>query len=152
MKGRKPKPSHLKVISGNPGKRPITSNPQPKPFSLDAKPPKWIGKYGQELWQARAPELIELGILTRADLPMWSILCCTWNMFRKALEILNRDGLTTVDERGLPRKNPIWTLYNSAAKDFSKLAQEFGMTPVSRQRLDVRQPVQAHNPWEDLVK
>ncbi len=72
-------------------------------------------------------------------------------MFREALEILNREGLSVKDERGLPRKNPAWTLYNSAAKDFSKLAQEFGMTPVSRQRLDVRQPVQAHNPWEDLV-
>jgi len=150
MKGRKPKPSHLKVISGNPGKRPIRTNPQPQPMSFD-EPPKWIGKYGQELWKDRAPELIELGILTKADLPMWSILCCTWNMFREALELLNRDGLRTVDERGLPRKNPVWTLYNNAAKDFSKLAQEFGMTPVSRQRLDVRQPVKGENPWERLV-
>ena len=151
MKGRKPKPSHLKLISGNPGKRTIPANPQPQPMSFD-EPPKWVGKYGQEIWNARAPELVELGILTKADRPMFEILCCTWNMFREALEILNRDGLTTVDERGLPRKNPIWTLYNSAAKDFSKLAQEFGITPVSRQRLDVRASGQAHNPWEDLVK
>ncbi len=151
MKGRKPKPSHLKVISGNPGKRPIPENPQPKTLSLDEKPPNWIGKYGQELWEARAPELIELGILTKADRPMFEILCCTWNMFREALEIMNREGLSVKDERGLPRKNPIWTLYNSAAKDFSKLAQEFGMTPVSRQRLDVRASVQGENPWDRLV-
>jgi len=63
----------------------------------------------------------------------------------------NSASLSAKDDRGLPRKNPVWTLYNSAAKDFSKLAQEFGMTPVSRQRLDIRQPVKGENPWERLV-
>jgi len=150
MRGRKPKGPNLKLISGNPGKRPIPTNPQPNVLSLDAEPPAWIGKYGREFWKEEAPELIELGVLTEADLPMWSILCCTWNMLRRSLESLDQDGLTTKDERGLPRKNPAWTLFNSAAKDFSRLAQEFGMTPLSRQRLDVKPPVQEDDPWADF--
>ena len=40
-RGRKPKPTHLKVLAGNPGKRPLPKN-EPKPKPIAPRCPQWL--------------------------------------------------------------------------------------------------------------
>jgi len=61
----KPKPTNLKILEGNPGKRPLNlAEPQPE---LGAKCPDWLSARGQTEWQRLAPVLENCGLLTLAD-------------------------------------------------------------------------------------
>ena len=42
MRGRKPVPTHLKLIKGNPGKRALGSEPQPQRLEQVPEPPAFL--------------------------------------------------------------------------------------------------------------
>jgi P27 family predicted phage terminase small subunit len=61
----KPKPTNLKILEGNPGKRPLNlAEPQPE---VGVICPDWLSDRGQQEWQRLAPVLENCGILTAAD-------------------------------------------------------------------------------------
>ena len=65
-RGRKPKPTAVKKLQGNPGKRPLNKR-EPKPKS-DVKRPYGLGSGLQDrFWKEHAPELERIGILTGVD-------------------------------------------------------------------------------------
>ena len=49
MAGRKPKPTSLKVLEGNPGKRQLNPN-EPKPDASVPKCPAWLSKEAKREW------------------------------------------------------------------------------------------------------
>jgi hypothetical protein len=67
MAGRKPKPHHLKVVTGNPGRRPMGAAPAELPGAIER--PRLLGKRkphmkrARELWAEKAPTLTALRIL-----------------------------------------------------------------------------------------
>lgn len=54
--GRPPKPTHLKVIAGNPGKRALPTN-EPQPELRDLEPPRDLDEDEQREWDRIAPLL-----------------------------------------------------------------------------------------------
>lgn len=74
VRGAKPKPAHLRLIEGNPGKRPITPDPAadlPEGHDNGLEPPRKLKKRQQELWNAY---IRRAGWLTAFDVPrafMW---------------------------------------------------------------------------------
>ena len=56
MRGRKPTPTALKVLHGNPGKRKLPVN-EPSPREGTADPPEWLEPEAQETWRNIAREL-----------------------------------------------------------------------------------------------
>jgi hypothetical protein len=71
MKGRKPKASIIKLVTGNPGRRPVPGN-EPTPEGRPIKPPKLKGR-AAELWDQVAgyPWLTEADSFT---LHIWAQL------------------------------------------------------------------------------
>ena len=66
MRGRKPKPTRLKVITGNPGKRPLNlDEPMPEPIVPDFPPE--LSPAAQIEWHRLAGELGKLRVLTNLD-------------------------------------------------------------------------------------
>ena len=61
MKGRRPKPTHLKVISGNPGKRPLNLH-EPKPAPAMPTCPAHLNPSAKEEWKRLARQLYHLGL------------------------------------------------------------------------------------------
>ena len=59
--GRKPKPTSLKVLEGNPGKRALNDT-EPKPEKKAPKCPTWLNKEAKKEWKRIATELEALGI------------------------------------------------------------------------------------------
>ena len=63
--GRPPKPTYLKVLEGNPGKRPLNEN-EPKPKPSAPKCPAWLSPVCQRqlkndpLWQSKTAPPMEL--------------------------------------------------------------------------------------------
>lgn len=64
-----PVPFPLKLLRGNPGKRPMRPEPQPQIAADVPEPPSFITGYAADEWWRTAPELHRLGLLTRIDVP-----------------------------------------------------------------------------------
>jgi phage terminase small subunit len=66
MNGRKPKPTHLKLVTGNPGRRPLNDcEPQPE-IALPPVPPELCDDAKLE-WDRVSFELHRAGLLTKVD-------------------------------------------------------------------------------------
>lgn len=50
MRGRKPKPTNLKILEGNPGKRPLNLK-EPKPLQIAPECPKWLKTLAKDIWE-----------------------------------------------------------------------------------------------------
>jgi phage terminase small subunit len=61
-KGRKPKPTILKLLEGNPGKKPLNMN-EPKPEMTAPECPSWLEAEAQEEWHRMSEQLYGMGVL-----------------------------------------------------------------------------------------
>ena len=73
-RGRKPKPTALKLLEGNPGKRPLNDR-EPVPLKGDIKCPDWLLPEAKKEWKRLAPALEAMGVLTMADLTAFEGYC-----------------------------------------------------------------------------
>jgi phage terminase small subunit len=64
-----PVPFPLKVLRGNPGKRPMKFEPRPEQHADVPEPPAFITGYAADEWWRTASELHRLGLLIRIDVP-----------------------------------------------------------------------------------
>lgn len=134
-KGRKPKPDALKELSGNPGHRPLNANaPKPTTRRVD-RMPRGMSEGARRLWRQLSGDLVEIGLLTDADLPAFVLMAEHYGLARRALVEIAEAGLTTTDEAGLVRKHPLLQVWRDNSTAFRAYATEFGLTPSSRSRV-----------------
>lgn len=142
MRGRKPKPTRLKVIEGNPGRRRLPKNePKPSP-SLKIAAPSILKGAALEEWNRIVGELIRMGVMTGLDTGALAGYCLAWGRLQLAQtvldEIAERDpaaALMVRTSNGTPIHNPFLSIAQKAAAEMLKFAAEFGMTPAARVRL-----------------
>ena len=141
--GKRPKPSHLKVITGNPGKRALpTAEPRPRP-SLP-EPPDHLNADALEEWQRVAPLLFQLGLLTAIDRGTLAAMCQAYGRWiqaeRALLKMAGNDpltgGLLMKTSNGNAIQSPLVGTANKAAADYVRYATEFGLTPSARSRVE----------------
>lgn len=139
-KGRKPKPSWMKVIDGNPGKRDIPEA-EPEPFRPAKAPraPSHLDKMAQAEWRRVVPELMRLGLFTVVDGAMLEAYCASYSTWRKACDTLEElgDVYESVGKNGnrMWRARPEVAIANEALRQMRAFASEFGLSPVARVRL-----------------
>jgi P27 family predicted phage terminase small subunit len=90
--GRKPKPTALKLLNGNPGKRALNTNEPTLTPLIDAEPPRYLGKAARMEWQRLAPQLVAVGLLSEADLALFATYCSAWGDLLEAEKKLRRGG------------------------------------------------------------
>jgi len=64
MRGRRPKPTRLKVLIGNPGKRPLNSNEPHPEVALPDCPPE-LGPVARQEWERMTAQLAPLRAVIR---------------------------------------------------------------------------------------
>lgn len=134
-RGRKPKPTAMKQLQGNPGKRPLNKR-EPKPKTPVKRPYK-LGKGLQDrFWKEHAPELERLQILTGIDSAAFRLMAEHYSFAVQAAQELREEGLT-VDGREGKKKNPKAQIFKDNSLAFKSFATEFGMTPSARARLSL---------------
>lgn len=138
MQGRRPKPTAIKDLAGNPGKRPL-NNQEPKPGKLTRTPPVpgHIRGVARQEWRRMAKTLNQLGLLTEIDLPALEMYCQMYGRWVEAEERVRDMGMIVKTNNGNPIQNPYLAVANRAAKDMKSMLVEFGMTPSSRSRVQV---------------
>ena len=135
MRGRKPVPSAIRRLAGNPGHRAI---PDELPAPSGAPEiPDYLSAEARKEWARITDELSDLGILSRVDRAAIGLYCQAWERWRVAESALETEGLVIKAPSGYPVPNPYIAIANKALAAMKSLLVEFGLTPSSRTRLHV---------------
>jgi P27 family predicted phage terminase small subunit len=131
--GRKPTPTALKIVQGNPGKRPLPQH-EPRP-PVGAEMPDWLSDEAKAHWPMVAAQLTEAGILTEIDAQALALYCEAFARWRHANEQVVKFGPVVKAPSGFPVQSPFLAICNKAWDQMMKALIEFGMTPSSRSRV-----------------
>ena len=149
-RGRPPKPTKLKILTGNPGKRPLNDH-EPKPASVAPTCPHWLDTEAKKKWKALIPELERMGLATAVDGDTLACYCQAWAEFRVATETLKKDGRTTFGGTGGMKPHPCIAMQRSAWKAIKEFASLFGLDPSSRSRLSIPGTQEEKDELEDFL-
>lgn len=157
QRGRKPKPTHLKLVTGNPGNRPLNKR-EPKPKRALPRPPGHLSDEALTEWRRVTPELMALGILTACDRSVLASYCQAYGRWVQAEDALAAEAMvrggpavlafTVVTAKGNVIQNPLVGIANKAAADMVRYAAEFGMTPSARSRITTGAAADDEDPAE----
>ena len=140
MKGRKPKPTHLKIATGNPGKRPLNSREPKAEPDLPTCPAHLLPSAKAE-WKRLARELYSLGVITRLDRATLAAYCQAYGRWVEAEKKLKDTPGILKMPSGYIQMNPWLTIATKQMELMQRFATELGMTPSSRSRAEtVRRP------------
>ena len=134
MRGPKPTPTSLRILRGNPGRRPLNTS-EPKPPAADLDPPTWLDGAAVEEWRRLAPMLNKLGLLTEVDSQAFAAYCQTWARWREAEDKIKEFGMVIKGRGGYPIISPFVAVANRAMNQMKAFLIEFGMTPSARSRV-----------------
>lgn len=154
MVGRKPKPTKLHILNGNPSrlnlKEKIKNEPKPEGALIVCPDYLVEDEIACTEWNRLAPELYKLGLLTIADQIAFELYCSQYSIYREALLIINKEGLTTNNIRDGFKALPEVTIAREAAKSIKSLCAEFGLTPSSRGRMSITPDKPDESPMKKL--
>lgn len=149
--GRKPKPTALKLLQGNAGKRGLPKNePAPEALSEVPSPPDWMGEIAASIWRQIAPWLVETKIMAATDLHNLECFCVAYQRWREAQDDIDRAGLVVPGARGGVVKNPACTVANESMRQVATFGAALGLDPASRARLKPASAGEKKNPFELL--
>ena len=152
MAGRKPKPTKLKRLEGNPGKRKMNTK-EPDPGTENPNCPTWLLPEAKREWRRLAPKLNQMGVLTEADRATFAAYCQAYARWWEANKHIERDGSVFSTEKGYQQQSPWVGIANTNHRLMMQAAAEFGLTPSSRSRIIADfEPNKAGDDMEDLLR
>ena len=147
MRGRRPKPTHLRIVQGDAGKvgrkklEEKAAREAKIPPALPMPPPELLDDAKVE-WGRIATQLHAAGLLTAVDRGALAACCQAYARWMQAERILadlqKRDpifqGLMIRTAKGHLVQNPLVGTANKSMGDYVRFCTEFGLTPSSRTR------------------
>ena len=136
MRGRKPKPTAIKVLAGNPGRRPVNkAEPRFHVPERTPSPPAFLSASAAEVWRDLGKLLRDAGLFTVVDryaLAMFCVVTARWMEAERELQMVS---LVVTAESGNLYQNPWLHVANKAWGQMRQMLSEFGLTPAERSRL-----------------
>lgn len=143
-RGRKPVPTHLHLVRGNPSKKRLPKKEDEIPVVIEEiTPPPFLSDDAKVEWGRMIGALVTLKLASQLDRAALAAYCQAYGRWAQA-----ERALATMRERdphsaGLLVKttgenivqNPLVGVANKAMGDMVRYAAEFGMTPSARARL-----------------
>ena len=134
QRGRKPKPTAIKELEGNPGKRELNQN-EPKPKENAPKCPAWLDAEAKKEWKRVSKRLEEIGVLTEVDMAAFAGYCEAYSRWKDAEEFISKHGTIFKTPSGYWQQVPHVSIAQTYLKIMIKFCEQFGMTPSSRSRI-----------------
>lgn len=134
MAGRPRKPTMLKLVTGNPGRRPVNSR-EPKPQGNLVDGPDWLTDTQRQSWNY-AIQCAPYGLLKRLDRSVLVTWVVAEDLHRQAVEKLNKGALLIKTPNGMPIQSPYLSIINKQALLMLRAASEMGFTPASRSKVE----------------
>ncbi len=144
-RGRKPTPTHLKLVRGNPGKRALPKKGDEIPVVIEeVSPPPFLSDDAKVEWGRMMQALVALKLVSSLDRAAFAAYCQAygrWAQAERALATMrerdpNAAGLLVKTTGDNIVQNPLVGIANKAMADMVRYAAEFGMTPSARVRLN----------------
>lgn len=155
--GRRPQPSSLKALRGNPSKT-KPNKFEPKPPKGDVVKPAALSQVAGRVWDELAPVAIAMGTLTPADVWAFKTLCelqASLDMASAAKDAPEFAPFTVSDDfNGAPKMgvHGALNLELKYAPVIRAYYEKFGLEPAGRARISL--PPQAGEPenkWAGLL-
>lgn len=152
-RGRKAKPTAVKRLGGNAGKRKLPDSEPVFPESDDLlSPSPWLDKLAQAEWKRIAPTLMPLGLLTIVDRAALEGYCQAYSRWRMAEAVIQKQGLCFKTPKGYVQQRPEVSIAQQYLHKMHSLAAEFGFTPASRTRVQGKKPGRDGDDLDDYLK
>lgn len=150
QRGRKPKPTAIKALEGNPGKRKLNQN-EPKPEKRAPRCPSWLEPEAKKEWRRMVKKMEHLGILTEVDMAAFAGYCQAYARWREAEEFISKHGSIVKTPSGYWQQVPQVSIAQSYLKIMTRFCEQFGLTPSSRSRIVVEQTNDSNDPMELML-
>lgn len=146
-----PKPTALKLVEGNKGKRALNKQEPDPTYLSDLTPPGWLAPAAAEVWNEVAPKLRAAKVLTEIDVQLLAMGCVAIAQHRQAARRTGEDLVKSKIVEGKDGEpsyvgehvNPWLIVQSMSFKQAMAVFQQFGMSPAARTRIAI-------NPQEDL--
>lgn len=146
MAGRTPKPSALKLVNGNPGKRAGNAK-EPEPNLLDVsqlEPPAHLPEEIAAVWRELAPKLQRAKVLSELDTHLLEMTAASIATYRLTMaKTAGGKVMMRNEETGSVSLSPWSMLQSMSFKQAMAALQQWGATPAARSRVMV-------DPQQDL--
>lgn len=137
MPGPPPKPTALKLINGNPGKRGVNKQ-EPDPEHLSAEhsaAPAWLDARAKAVWDEIVPPLQKAKLVAVIDVQHLALGCVALAQYRLAVERAGED-LVHAAKGQKGESLSAWLIVQSMAfKQATAVLRDFGMSPAARTRI-----------------
>ena len=133
-RGRKPKPTAMKELEGNPGKHPLNTS-EPKPNKKAPACPKWLEPEAKKEWRRLAKQMEAIGILTEVDMAAFAGYCQAYARWKEAEEFITQHGDMVRTPNGYLQQVPQVSIAQTNLKIMLKFCEQFGLTPSARSRM-----------------
>ena len=136
MRGRKPKPTLLKLLSGS--RRPINPN-EPLPEGDLYAPPADLTEREKEIWRTAIAEAPK-GLLRRLDGHLFRLWVEAWATRQEAREMMisapsSSRLVIKSAKKGVLVKSPYQSIVDQQTRIIRGLTGELGFSPASRSRI-----------------
>ena len=135
-RGRKPKPTKLKELNGNAGKRALNKNEPKFDQITNIEPPEQLESLAVEMWQRVVTPVGAQDPLTHWGFEKVVAVFTAYGPWRPAQDKINNYGVVVPHpETGVLQKNPAVTVMNETARQLVTFGSLLGLDPASRTRL-----------------
>lgn len=148
--GRKPIPTPIKMLRGNPGRRPLPEG-EPKPPAKLPSPPPELSDAAKREWWRMGRKLLAAGIMTELDGPMLASIVVPYTRWLEMQALLAKSSVLLKKPDGSLYVNPLVRIARECQDQFTRALAEFGMSPSSRSRVKADAP-KAVDPFETFLK
>ncbi len=144
------KPTKLKILQGNPGKRALNKN-EPEFKTCIPEAPSYL--YGDALkeWDNLAKLLASKGLLSEADAAELANYCLCIQEIAEATEDIKQNGFWEKTTNGNMIQRPSVGTRHQAMDRCHKFLIQFGMTPASRSSISADTLENKEDPFAILI-
>lgn len=139
-RGTKPQPTRLKLLRGNPGKRPLNER-EPQPKGRLPACPQYLTGAARTAYARFGKQLTACGVATAMDAVALEGLCASYALYLEALAKVIEHGPVWMEkgQSKIPKfaYSPYWAVKNREWQNVWAVLREFGMTPSSRTAIEI---------------
>ena len=150
MKGAKPKATVFKLVTGNPGRRPLNAR-EATPKVVIPDPPAMLDELALAEWHRVTPLLAEVGLITRLDRAVVAGYCMAFSRWMECERMLKTTGLIVKSPNGYPMYSPYLAASNKALDQVRQMSEQIGLSGSSRSRIKAGDTAGDYDPAEDFL-
>ena len=134
--GRKPKPTQLKLLAGNPGHRPLNDAEPEAPVGRPS--PDFLDEVAGDEWDRICDLLERMGLLSMADRTVITAYCVIYSRWVEAERMVKKSGtIVKSPNKESAIMSPYLCVANRAMEQMLKLCVELGLSPSARSRIHI---------------